>query len=268
LKTYYLKNGRSKPLVKPLSYQAENGMYITRRLLLKGEKALAVIELKGTNTTDLSKVETQAFGYKNNQPGCNYVITSNFEKLRFYIDNAVDFEEFNLFQLTKERFDILWLCLSSEYLLKDIPKKIKDESLTQEENVTKKLYKDYASFRNEIFDAIQKENPEYDKLTFFKKTQKLLDRFLFIFFSEDRLLLPPNSIRSIVNQWTDLRDKYDEYFPLYDRFKKYFGYMNTGHKGQQHDIFAYNGGLFAPDKILDNIKINDDLLYKHTSKFK
>lgn len=232
--------------------------------ILKGEKALAVIELKGTNTTDLSKVETQAFGYKNNQPGCNYVITSNFEKLRFYIDNAVDFEEFNLFQLTKERFEILWLCLSSEYLLKDIPKKIKDESLTQEENVTKKLYLDYALFRNEIFDAIQKQNPEYDKLTLFKKTQKLLDRFLFIFFAEDRLLLPPNSIRAIVNQWTDLRDKYDEYFPLYDRFKKYFGYMNTGHKGQQHDIFAYNGGLFAPDEILDNIKINDDLLYKHT----
>ena len=232
--------------------------------ILKGGKALAVIELKGTNTTDLSKVETQAFGYKNNQPGCNYVITSNFEKLRFYIDNAVDFEEFNIFQLSKERFDILWLCLSSEYLLKDTPKKIKDESLTQEENVTKKLYKDYALFRNEIFDAIQKENPEYDKLTLFKKTQKLLDRFLFIFFAEDRLLLPPNSIRSIVNQWTDLRDKYDEYFPLYDRFKKYFGYMNTGHKGQQHDIFAYSGGLFAPDEILDNIKINDDLLHKHT----
>jgi hypothetical protein len=232
--------------------------------ILKGEKALAVIELKGTNTTDLSKVETQAFGYKNNQPGCNYVITSNFEKLRFYIDNAVDFEEFNLFQLTKERFEILCLCLSSEYLLKDIPKKIKEESLTQEENITKKLYKDYASFRNEIFDAIQNENPEYDKLTLFKKTQKLLDRFLFIFFAEDRLLLPPNSIRSIVNQWTDLKDKYDEYFPLYDRFKKYFGYMNTGHKGHQHDIFAYNGGLFAPDEILDNIKINDDLLYEHT----
>jgi hypothetical protein len=35
LKTYYLKNGRSKPLVKPLSYQAENGMYITRRLRKK-----------------------------------------------------------------------------------------------------------------------------------------------------------------------------------------------------------------------------------------
>lgn len=232
--------------------------------ILSEGKALAVIELKGCNTTDLSKVETQAFGYKNNQPGCNYVITSNFEKLRFYIDNAVDFEEFNLFQLTKERFNILWLCLSFEYLFNDIPRKIKNESLTHEENITKKLYKDYSEFRNKIFNNIQKINPEYDKLTLFKKTQKLLDRFLFIFFAEDKLLLPPNSIGIIVNQWKDLRDKYDEYFPLYDRFKKYFGYLNTGHKGQQHDIFAYNGGLFAPDEILDNIKIDDDLLYKHT----
>jgi hypothetical protein len=42
----------------------------------------AVIELKGTNTTDLSKIEVQAFGYKNNQPECTYVVTSNFEKVR------------------------------------------------------------------------------------------------------------------------------------------------------------------------------------------
>lgn len=234
--------------------------------ILKEEKALAVIELKGTNTTDLAKVETQAFGYKNNQPGCVYVITSNFEKLRFYIDNAVDFEEFNLFQITRERFEVLWLCLSSEYLLKNIPKQIKDESLTQEENITKQLYKDYSLFRNEIFDSIQKNNPDYDKLTLFKKTQKLLDRFLFIFFAEDRLLLPPNSIREIINQWVTLRDELDAYVPLYNRFKKYFDYMNTGHKGKKHDIFAYNGGLFAPDEILDNIKIDDTLLYTHTQK--
>jgi len=233
--------------------------------ILKGEKALAVIELKGTNTTDLSKVETQAFGYKNNQPGCSYVITSNFEKLRFYIENAVDFEEFNLFQLTKERFKVLWLCLSSEYLLKDIPKKIKDESLTQEENITKKLYKDYASFRNEIFDSIQNENPEYDKLTLFKKTQKLLDRFLFIFFAEDRLLVPPNSISKIIEKWKD-DVNFGDQKPLYSIFKQYFNVLNVGRpaRGIREAIFAYNGGLFESDDILDNIKINDDLLYKHT----
>lgn len=232
--------------------------------ILKGETALAVIELKGTDTTDLGKVESQAFGYKNNQPGCTYVVTSNFEKLRFYIDNAVDFEEFHLFELTREKFEILWLCLAAESLLAGVPRKIKEESLTQEEQVTKKLYKDYSSFRAAVFQNISEANPQYDKLLLFKKTQKLLDRFLFIFFAEDRLLLPPNSIRNILQQWLDLKDRYDEYFPLYDRFKKYFSYLNTGHRGKEHDIFAYNGGLFTPDEILDYISIDDTLLFEHT----
>jgi len=234
--------------------------------ILQDDKAIAVIELKGTNTVDLAKVETQAFGYKNNQPGCTYVITSNFEKLRFYIDNAVDFEEFNLFQLTRERFNTLYLCLAEENILNGIPKQIKDESLTREETITKQLYKDYSEFRKEIFNNIQELNTGYDKLTLFKKTQKLLDRFLFIFFAEDRLLLPPNSIREIVNQWTKLKDELDAYVPLYDRFKKYFGYMNTGYQGKKYEIFAYNGGLFAPDEVLDSIKIDDELLYTHTVK--
>jgi hypothetical protein len=47
--------------------------------VLKGEDAIAVIELKSTNTTDLDTIETQAFGYKNHHPNCIYVITSNFE---------------------------------------------------------------------------------------------------------------------------------------------------------------------------------------------
>src|SRR6056297_3660001 len=120
--------------------------------LLYGEKVRGVIELKGTETTDLSKVESQAFGYKNKQPDAIYVVISNFEKLRFYIDNAVDFIEFNLFTLTKEEFRILWLCLGFPNFLKGLPKKIKDASLTEEENVTEKLYKDYSAFKNDIFE--------------------------------------------------------------------------------------------------------------------
>ncbi len=59
--------------------------------ILINNSVKAVIELKGTNTTDLDKIEAQAFGYKNNQHDCVYVITSNFEKLRFYIDNAIEY---------------------------------------------------------------------------------------------------------------------------------------------------------------------------------
>ena len=229
------------------------------------DKVKAVIELKGTNTTDLGKIEVQAFGYKNNQPDCVYVITSNFEKLRFYIDNAIEHIEFNLFTLTEEEFQLLYLCLGYDNLSQNIGKKIKDESLSEEDVITKKLYKDYSLFKRELHQNLVILNPDFEPLELFKKSQKLLDRFLFLFFGEDRHLLPPNSVRLILTQWNQLREL-DEYSPLYDRFKKYFGYLNTGYKGVQHNVFAYNGGLFKPDEVLDNITIDDNLLYKHTLK--
>jgi type I restriction-modification system DNA methylase subunit len=229
------------------------------------EKVRAVIELKGTNTTDLGKIETQAFGYKNNQPDCTYIVTSNFEKIRFYIDNAIEYIEFNLFTLTEADFDLLYLCLGFDNIAKNIAKKIKDESLSEEDIITKKLYKDYSLFKRELHQNLVELNPDFEPLELFKKSQKLLDRFLFLFFGEDRYLLPPNSVRLILAQWNQLREL-DEYTPLYDRFKKYFGYLNTGYKGKQYDVFAYNGGLFIPDEILDGIQIDDDLLYNHTLK--
>lgn len=232
--------------------------------ILSNNDVIAVIELKDTGTTDLDKVSNQAFGYKHKHKNCTYVITSNFEKLRFYIGDATDFEEFNLFNLTQQQFSLLYLCLQKEYLLANIPLQVKQQSLTQEENVTKKLYADYSLFKRKLFQNIAAQNTQYDKLLLFKKTQKLLDRFLFIFFAEDRLLLPPNSVREILIQWEDLKTKYDEYFPLYNRFKKYFGYLNTGYVGKQHEIFAYNGGLFAEDEVLDNIVLDDAILFEGT----
>lgn len=228
-------------------------------------KVACIIELKGTNTTDLAKIEDQAFGYKNNQKDCKYVITSNFEKLRFYIDNAIEHLEFNLFEVKKEDFELLYLCLAFQNISADIPGKMKDESLSQEDVITKKLYKDYSLFKRELFQNLLLQNPEIDQLELFKKSQKLLDRFLFLFFGEDSGLLPPNSVRMILEQWDKLRDL-DEYVPLYDRFRKYFTYLNTGFKGKQFDVFAYNGGLFKPDEILDTVKIDDQLLYTHTLK--
>nr|MBP6284491.1 N-6 DNA methylase [Paludibacteraceae bacterium] len=233
--------------------------------IIIADKVKAVIELKGTDTTDLGKIETQAFGYKNNQPNCVYIITSNFEKLRFYIDNAIEHLEFNLFTLTEKQFELLYICLAYENIEKGIAKKIKVESISQEDTITKKLYKDYSLFKRELHQNLVQLNPEYDELDLFKKSQKLLDRFLFLFFAEDRQLLPPNSVRLILNDWRDLQDR-DVEIPLYDRFKKYFGYLNTGFKGKRYDVFAYNGGLFKPDAILDTVKIDDELLFNHTFK--
>ncbi|WP_144604316.1 Eco57I restriction-modification methylase domain-containing protein [Algoriphagus algorifonticola] len=234
--------------------------------ILKDGNALAVIELKGTDTKDLDKIRDQAFNYKNNQPDCVYVITSNFEKLRFYIDNAVDYVEFNILSMDNEQFKLLWLLLQKDNLLQGLPKKIKEESLLAEEQITKQLYKDYSAFKQELWQDLVAQNPEQDELLLYKKSQKLLDRFLFIFFAEDKGLLPPNSIMEIVNQWQKLKEL-DEYRPIYERFKKYFGYLNTGRvQPGKAEIHAYNGGLFAIDPVLEELKISDSVLEKHVRK--
>ena len=234
--------------------------------ILKDGNALAVIELKGTDTKDLEKIRDQAFNYKNNQPECRYVITSNFEKLRFYIDNAIDFVEFNVFAMQWEDFTLCWLLLQKDNLLGGLPKKVKEESLIVEELITKQLYADYSSFKQQLWQDTVAQNPGQDELELYKKSQKLLDRFLFIFFAEDKGLLPPNSIMEIVKQWSKLKEL-DAYTPLYERFIKYFGYLNTGRiQPGKVEIHAYNGGLFAPDPILDALKISDTVLEKHVQK--
>jgi len=229
--------------------------------ILKDEKAIAVIELKSTKTKDFTKVTEQAFGYKNNQPDCKYVIISNFRKLRFYVDYANEYEEFDLFNLQKDEFDLLYLLLHKDSIFADLPLKLKQETKFHEEDISDKLYKDYSLFKNKLFDNLTKNNAEQDKLTLFKKSQKLLDRFLFILFAEDSGLLPPNSISRIIDTYKQLKEL-DAYKPIYEIYKQYFGYMNIGRKGKTtaDDIPAYNGGLFYPDKILDKLKIDDEIL--------
>jgi type I restriction-modification system DNA methylase subunit len=235
--------------------------------ILKNDNAIAVIELKSTDTTDLKSVETQAFGYKNHHPKCVYVITSNFEKLRFYIQNAVNHLEFELFKLTREEFALLWLCIAKENLLNDLALKIKESSLAQEESITKKLYSDYSKFRADLYQNLVKNNPDIDKLTLFKKTQKLIDRFLFIFFAEDKQLLPANSIIQIIEKWKDDVD-FGDIKPLYTIFRKYFHILNVGRpkSEKRQEIYAYNGGLFLTDEILERVLIDDSVLKEHTLK--
>ncbi|MBQ6191273.1 MAG: N-6 DNA methylase [Bacteroidaceae bacterium] len=233
--------------------------------ILIEEKVVGIIELKDHKTPDLSKVETQAFGYKNQHPDARLVVISNFEKLRLYIDNTVEHIEWNLFTLTEQEFREMYLCLAFEQVKQETALKMKRESVSSEDQITKALYKDYSQFKRALFADIVAHNPDYDQLLLFKKTQKLLDRLLFIFFAEDCALLPPNSMMQIIDQWEKLSEL-DAYVPFYERIKKYFGYMNTGFQGKKYEIFAYNGGLFKPDEVLDNITITDAVLVEHTKR--
>ena len=254
---YTLKPTENYNLVREFKNQAD-GKKADGAVVKKG-KAVVVIELKSTKTKDLKTITEQAFNYKYNQPDCKYVITSNFQKLRFYIDYANEYEEFDLFDLKKEDFELLYLILHKESILADLPLKLKTETRFHEENISNKLYKDYSDFKHKVYNNLVKNNPQYDKLTLFKKSQKFLDRLLFVFFAEDTGLVPPNAISKIVEQWETLKEL-DEYKSLYSRFVKFFEHLNNGHKYKTYELPAYNGGLFAPDEILDEINIDDEIL--------
>lgn len=233
--------------------------------ILHEGKAIGVIELKSTKTPDLNSIRDQAFNYKNNQSNCRFVITSNFEKLRLYIDNATDWEEFNLFHLDYDNFCRFYLFLNKDNLFNGITAKLKEESKLHEEDVTGKLYNDYSFFKQQLFNDLIKNNPKIDKLLLFHKSQKLLDRILFILFAEDRGLLPPNAITKIVEQWKSLKEL-DEEKSLYSRFVKLFHHLDEGHKYKEYELPAYNGGLFKKDEIIDRLIISDEVLHSNSLK--
>jgi hypothetical protein len=99
---------------------------------------------------------------------------------------------------------------------------------------------------------LRRENPDVDPRLILSSSQKLLDRILFIAFCEDRGLLPAESIKRAYAH----RDPYNPR-PLWDNFRGMFRAVNTGNRDL--NIHKYNGGLFADDPILDNLKIPDDV---------
>ena len=238
--------------------------------IFQGENVVGVIELKDNKTKNLDAVKDQAFGYKNNHKDCSYVISSNFHKLRFYLDDATDYEEFDLYNLDKETFKRFYLYLRKEGLLdKNIPKLLRQETKFHEENITKSLYKDYSSFKNSFFQNVVKNNPQYDKLLLFKKSQKFLDKVLFVLFAEDKGLVSTNSIVQIVEKWNDLKnDAFDTPKPLYHLVALFFNNLFIGKKDQKGGMLIpeFGGEIFAPDEILDTLIVDDEVLQDNLLK--
>jgi type I restriction-modification system DNA methylase subunit len=229
--------------------------------IFKEDNVVGVIELKDNKTKNLDAVKDQAFGYKNNHKDCSYIISSNFHKLRFYIDDATEYEEFDLYNLDKEAFKRFYLYLRKEGLLdKNIPKLLRQETKFHEEEISKKLYRDYSQFKKRFYENALKHNPQHDKVVLLKKSQKFLDRILFLLFAEDKGLVGTNSIVKIVEKWANADD--DNYRPLYELINIYFGHLYKGYVYQRTGeiIPEFGGELFAPDDVLDGLTIEDLIL--------
>ncbi|MFZ2890369.1 Eco57I restriction-modification methylase domain-containing protein [Sulfuricurvum sp.] len=243
---------------------------------------IGVVELKDQKTKNLDAVESQAFNYHASHSNSKYIIISNFDELRFYIDKKTAYEKFNLFSLTYEDFKTLHLLISFESIQENTPLKLKEKSTNFEQSISKELYRDFSQFRTHLFENIVKNNyspvipaqagiqldsrlhgndESLDKQTLLRLTQKLCDRIIFILFAEDRGLLRANTIKEIRDEFH--AQKFSSY-SLYDIYKFYFQAINEGNS--KLNIPKYNGGLFATDALLDSLIIDDTYLDMEAQK--
>lgn len=245
-------------------------------------KVVGVIELKDQKSKNLDVIEAQAFGYHASHANSRYIIISNFDELRFYIDKKSYYEKFNLFNLSFDEFRKLHLILSFESISSGLTNRLLEQSNRFEVDISKKLYSDFSDFRTHLFENIVKNNyvgvsesvgvipakagihnvdprvtheddKGLDKQTLLRLTQKLCDRLIFILFAEDRGLLRPNTIKEIRGEFAN--QKFTSY-TLYDIYKFYFDAISSGN--ERLDIQKYNGGLFAKDELLDSLIIDDE----------
>lgn len=189
---------------------------------------------------------------------CDWIIVTSMRQTRLYYKGTdqntyerFDTERLAVDEALLKRFLFL---LGAERVVPALGSSHLGGLLTASEKVGKELttafYVRYADMRQNAFEHLCRENPQLPPDNLLSATQKLLDRILFCAFCEDRGLLPPDTIEKAYAH----RDPYHPK-PIWDNFRGLFRAIDTGNAGL--NIPAYNGGLFAFDPALDDLKLTD-----------
>lgn len=221
----------------------------------KKDEPIAIIELKSSDKKIANRdIIAQAFRYKNEKPTCRYVIISNFKQLDIYSDSSDVC--FSLDLTSTQSYTTLYALLNQNSLQTNEIARLKKSSKSQEQ-ITKEVYKEYSTFRLKLLNNLLEKNKELSRQTVFECANKLLDRFMFILFAEDRGLIPPNSIDAIIKQYENAHE-WGEETPLYEYYKKYFHFIDVGN--EKVNIPKYNGNLFKRDEVLESLVIDDHII--------
>lgn len=243
-------------------------------LSYNNENISAVVELKGTaiqldkpqqREGNMSPVQ-QAFKYKTQYRRCPFVIVSNFYEFRLYQDNQLDYEIWTLDDLVDpandyENFKSWYVLLKSDNFIAKSGAS-KTESLLSEvridqEQIGKKFYAQYKEARLDLLRDIYARNGRSNaKINFYiEKTQKIIDRVVFVCFAEDRDLLPENILYKVIEAAKNSTFGGS----LWNSLKGFFDAIDQGSvKLEIPD--GYNGGLFKTDRDLNALEISDKAL--------
>ena len=226
-------------------------------------KVMAVVELKDFKYYDLDKKQNrvgdkrtpveQGFGYAPKFGGnCRWVLISNFNEIRLYDKNDENqYERFYIEDL-EDDFELkrfLYL-LSKENILDRKLDNLIDLKIKEEEKIEREFYTKYKTIRSKIVSQVIEDNRTYNADVLIEKSQKLLDRFLFIAFCEDKNIIPANSYKTMVLSSNENVTKHELFTMLCSNIDK-------GNK--QKGINKFNGGLFKYDEILDDLVLDDTI---------
>jgi len=221
----------------------------------KNNNPIAIVELKSSDKKISNRdIIAQAFRYKNEKPTCKYVIISNFKQLDIYSESSDVCYRVDMTQI--QNYTTLYALLNQSSLETNEIARLKKLSKSQDE-ITKEVYKEYSDFRLKLLNNLLENNKELSRENIFECANKLLDRFMFILFAEDRGLIPANSIDTVIKQFESSHEWGDE-TPLYEYYKKYFHFIDVGNSKVK--IPKYNGNLFKPDESLENLIIDDHII--------
>ncbi len=201
----------------------------------------------------------QGYRYAINLP-CDWIIVTSIRQTRLYHkgSNQQTYERFDTEQLADSEAALrrfLFLLGADRVVPTSGPchfHALLAESEKVGRELTKEFYVNYANMRQDAFEQLSQDNREVPRHEVLTRTQKLLDRVLFVAFSEDRGLLPSETIRKAYEH----RDPYHPR-PIWENFRGLFSSINRGNAAL--GIHAYNGGLFADDPILDAFTVSDQV---------
>ena len=227
----------------------------------------AVIELKGSKVSldvrqkrsgDTRTPVEQAFNYAPKYgKNCQWVIVSNYKEIRLYRSN--DMTEYQVFFLEKLKDDLefkKFIYILSFYALVGTEKKkaktieLSEEYQKNQSEIEKKFYNEYKAIRLHIFENMRKNNPTVNENIIIEKVQKLLDRFLFICFCEDKGLLPNEIFYKTLEKGKNFGD-------VFEVFKMLCNWINLGNP--RENISHFNGGLFKNDDVLESLYVDNEV---------
>ena len=219
---------------------------------LKGPKVALDRIMPGRAKTPVQ----QAWDYAMDAPGARWIVLCNMKELRLYAfgHGRQSFEPFDLRRLDDAaELDRLRLLLGPDRLLGSATADLLARSAQADRDVTNQLYRDYKNLRSRLTDHVAAAHPAIGTEARIRTVQTLLDRLLFVAFAEDKTLLPPRSLADAIG----FSNKYDPR-PKWEQLRKLFEWVDLG--APPHGIPRYNGGLFAPDALIDGLDLPDEIV--------